>query len=142
MVSSLPGLRALMVGAGLRAAQGASELWVVVGLSAALGVVLLKAFTDLVDVARAREGMPLTDDEATRPRAQRIAAARRVASALKIHRVTNGIEASLVLLAAAVVDAVAGSGDPTRATVGAITAITWAMVAAHLTSILSSSRLR
>lgn len=133
---------ALMVGAGLRAARGASDLWVSVGLAAALGVVLLKASTDLVDVARARRGLPLSDDEATRPRSQGIAAARRLASAFKVHRVTNGIEASLVLLAAAVADALADSGDPTRGTVAAIAAITWVMVVAHLASILSSSRLR
>ncbi|WP_020576514.1 CDP-alcohol phosphatidyltransferase family protein [Actinopolymorpha alba] len=133
---------ALMVGAGLRAAQGASGGWISVGLAAALGVVLLKASTDLVDVARARHGMPLADDEATRPRSRGIAAARRLASALKIHRLTNGIEASLALLAAAVVDAVIGSGDPTRFTVAAIATVTWVMVAAHLGSILSSSRLR
>jgi hypothetical protein len=133
---------ALMVGAGFRAAHGASDLWVSVGLAAALGVVLLKASTDLVDVARARHGLPLADDEATRPRSTGLAAARRAASVLKIHRVTNGIEASLVLLGVAVVDAAVDSLEPTRVTVVAIAAITWAMVVAHVTSILSSSRLR
>lgn len=133
---------ALMAGAGVRAAQGASDLWVSVGMAAALGVVLLKASTDLVDVARARRGLPPADDETTAPRSQGIATARRLASVFKIHRVTNGIEASLVLLAAAVVDALAGSGDPTRTAVAAIAAITWVMVFAHLASILSSSRLR
>ena len=133
---------ALMVGAGFRAAHGASSLWVSVGLSAALGVVLLKASTDLVDVARARRGLPLADDEATRPRSTGLASIRRLASAFKIHRITNGIEASLVLLAAAVADALIGGHEPTRAAVVAIAAITWVMVIAHLTSILSSSRLR
>ncbi|WP_327677218.1 CDP-alcohol phosphatidyltransferase family protein [Kitasatospora sp. NBC_00458] len=133
---------ALMVGAGVRAARGGSELWVSVGLAAALGVVLLKASTDLVDVARARSGLLPADEESTQPRSQGIATARRLASVLKIHRVTNGIEASLVLLAAAVVDAAVGSTDPTRATVAAIAVITWGMVVAHLASILSSSRLR
>ncbi|MFE7563220.1 CDP-alcohol phosphatidyltransferase family protein [Kitasatospora sp. NPDC057500] len=133
---------ALMIGAGVRAARGGSELWVSVGLAAALGVVLLKASTDLVDVARARSGMAPADEESTQPRSQGIATARRLASVFKIHRVTNGIEASLVLLAAAVVDAVVGHTDPTQATVAAITVITWGMVVAHLASILSSSRLR
>ncbi|MED7954700.1 MULTISPECIES: CDP-alcohol phosphatidyltransferase family protein [unclassified Streptomyces] len=133
---------ALMIGAGVRAARGGSELWVSVGLAAALGVVLLKASTDLVDVARARSGLAPADEESTQPRSQGIATARRLGSILKIHRVTNGIEASLVLLAAAVADAVVGSTDPTQGTVAAIAVITWGMVVAHLASILSSSRLR
>lgn len=133
---------ALMVGAGFRAAHGGSNLWVSVGLAAALGVVLLKASTDLVDVARARRGLPLPEDEAARPRSTGLASARRLASAFKIHRVTNGIEASLVLLGVAVVDVVVGGQEATRVAVLAIAAITWAMVVAHLTSILSSSRLR
>lgn len=133
---------ALMIGAGFRAARGGSDLWISVGLAAALGVVLLKASTDLVDVARARRGLPVADDEATRPRSTGLASARRLASAFKIHRITNGIEASLVLLLVAVVDMVVGDIGPTRWVVLAIAVITWAMVVAHLTSILSSSRLR
>ncbi|MEV8323819.1 CDP-alcohol phosphatidyltransferase family protein [Kitasatospora sp. NPDC056731] len=133
---------ALMIGAGVRAARGGSELWVSVGLAAALGVVLLKASTDLVDVARARSGQAPADEESTQPRSQGIATARRLASVFKIHRVTNGIEASLVLLAAAVVDAALGNLDATRAAVAGIAVITWGMVVAHLASILSSSRLR
>ncbi|MER7580932.1 CDP-alcohol phosphatidyltransferase family protein [Kitasatospora sp. NPDC097691] len=133
---------ALMIGAGVRAARGGSELWVSAGLAAALGVVLLKASTDLVDVARARSGRPPADEESTQPRSQGIATARRLASVFKIHRVTNGIEASLVLLAAAVVDSGLGNLDATRATLAGITVITWGMVVAHLASILSSSRLR
>ncbi|MDY0810297.1 CDP-alcohol phosphatidyltransferase family protein [Kitasatospora purpeofusca] len=133
---------ALMVGAGVRAARGGSELWVSVGLAAALGVVLLKASTDLVDVARARSGLAPADEESTQPRSQGIATARRLASVFKIHRVTNGIEASLVLLGAAVADAAVGGIGPTRAVVAGIAVITWGMVVAHLASILSSSRLR
>ncbi|MFB7376628.1 CDP-alcohol phosphatidyltransferase family protein [Kitasatospora purpeofusca] len=133
---------ALMVGAGVRAARGGSELWVSVGLASALGVVLLKASTDLVDVARARSGLAPADEESTQPRSQGIATARRLASVFKIHRVTNGIEASLVLLAAAVADVAVGGIGPTRAVVAGIAVITWGMVVAHLASILSSSRLR
>jgi hypothetical protein len=70
------------------------------------------------------------------------ASARRLASAFRIHRITNGIEASLALPAVAVVDLFVGSIEPTRVTVLAITVITWGMVVAHLASILSSSRLR
>ncbi len=105
-------------------------------------MVLLKASTDLVDVARARRGLTVADDESARPRSQGVATVRRVAAAFRIHRVTNGIEASLVLLVAAVADALTDSLDPTRWALGALAVITWVMVPAHLLSILSSSRLR
>jgi hypothetical protein len=133
---------ALMVGAGFRAAHGASATWVSVGLAAALGVVLLKASTDLVDVARARRGLPPADDAATTPRSSGLASVRRLASVVKVHRITNGIEASLLLLGTAVVDTVVGTQETTRIAVLVMAAIAWAMVVAHLTSILSSSRLR
>jgi phosphatidylglycerophosphate synthase len=121
---------ALLAGAGFRAAGwgdgGGFDGWVALGLFTAMGVVLLKASTDLVDVARARRGLAVADDESTRPR----------------HRLTNGIEASLVLLAMAVVDAALGSLDATRIALVVLAAVTWLMVPAHLFSILSSSRLR
>lgn len=133
---------ALMIGAGFRAAHGSSEGWVVAGMAAALGVVLLKASSDLVDVARARSDLPPVDEAAAVPRSAGVATLRRIASAVKLHRVANGIEASLILLAAAMVDSLLGSGSPTQLAVAGITTITWAMVFAHLASILSSSRLR
>ncbi|MFJ9024499.1 CDP-alcohol phosphatidyltransferase family protein [Streptomyces sp. NPDC102259] len=139
---------ALMIGFGFRAAESGLggwagfNGWVSLGLATALGVVLLKASTDLVDVARARRGLAVADDEATAPRSQGVASLRRLAAAFKIHRVTNGIEASLVLLAVAALDAATGGVGPTRGALAAIAAITWVMVPAHLLSILSSSRLR
>ncbi|MEU6608170.1 CDP-alcohol phosphatidyltransferase family protein [Streptomyces shenzhenensis] len=133
---------ALLAGAGFRAAENGFGGWLSVGIATALGVVLLKASTDLVDVARARRGLGVADDESTRPRSQGVATVRRLAAAFKIHRVTNGIEASLVLLVAAVADAVTDGLGPTRWALGALALITWVMVPAHLLSILSSSRLR
>ncbi|MFF7335097.1 CDP-alcohol phosphatidyltransferase family protein [Streptomyces sp. NPDC008150] len=133
---------ALMIGIGFRAAQNGVGGWLSLGIVTALGVVLLKASTDLVDVARARRGLTVADDEATRPRSAGVANVRRLAAAFKIHRVTNGIEASLVLLAAAIADVFVGGVDVTRWVLIALAAITWLMVPAHLLSILSSSRLR
>ena len=60
----------------------------------------------------------------------------------RIQWITNGIEASLVLLAVAVIDMVISTHEATRVAVLTIAVITWGMVIAHLTSILSSSRLR
>jgi hypothetical protein len=61
---------ALLAGAGYRAAESGLGGWLSLGIATALGVVLLKASTDLVDVARARRGLAVADDEATRPRSQ------------------------------------------------------------------------
>ncbi|MGX4690520.1 CDP-alcohol phosphatidyltransferase family protein [Streptomyces sp. JNUCC 63] len=133
---------ALMVGAGFHAARSGFGGWVSLGLATALGVVLLKASTDLVDVARARRGLTVADDESTRPRSQGVATVRRLAAAFKVHRLTNGIEASLLFLAAAIGDTVTGGTEVTRWALIALAAITWVMVPAHLLSILSSSRLR
>ncbi|WP_290429517.1 CDP-alcohol phosphatidyltransferase family protein [Streptomyces fragilis] len=137
---------ALLAGAGFRAAGwgdgGSFDGWVSLGLFTAMGVVLLKASTDLVDVARARRGLAVADDESTRPRSEGVATLRKLAAAFKIHRLTNGIEASLVLLATAVVDAALGNLDATRIALVVLAAVTWVMVPAHLFSILSSSRLR
>ncbi|MEU3985872.1 CDP-alcohol phosphatidyltransferase family protein [Streptomyces sp. NPDC026672] len=133
---------ALLAGAGYRAAGNGVGGWFSLGLATALGVVLLKASTDLVDVARARRGLGVADDESTRPRSEGVATVRRLAAAFKIHRVTNGIEASLVLLVAALADTFTGDIGPTRWTLAALALITWTMVPAHLLSILSSSRLR
>ncbi|MEU6539806.1 CDP-alcohol phosphatidyltransferase family protein [Streptomyces sp. NPDC047000] len=133
---------ALLAGAGFRAAGSGYGGWLSLGIATALGVVLLKASTDLVDVARARRGLGVADDEASRPRSEGVATVRRLAAAFKIHRVTNGIEASLVLLVAAIADTATDTLDPTRWALTALAAITWLMVPAHLLSILSSSRLR
>src|SRR4029077_11114088 len=57
------------------------------GLAAAVCATLIKAETDTVGVARASSGLDgKHDDEALAPRSQRLALARRLASALHVHR--------------------------------------------------------
>lgn len=141
---------ALLAGAGVRAGAGdIGSGWVSVGLFAALGAILVKAQTDLVDVARARAGLAAVSEAAAVPRSAGVARARRLASALKLHRIVGGVEASLLLLAAAVLDAVlppdalAGGGVPaTRALVAAFAGVAGAQTVLHLSSILASNRLR
>ena len=95
---------ALLIGFGLRGADlwdgsGSPEwLWAFLGTLAALGAILIKAETDLVDVARARSGLPAAKDELSVPRSEGLAMARRAAAALKFHRLIGGIEASLFIL--------------------------------------------
>lgn len=145
---------ALLVGFGIRAAdvfhrEGASAqwLWAFLGTVAALGAILIKAETDLVDVARIRRGLTAAEESAAAPRSSGMALARKAAAALKFHRLVGGVEASLVILAAAVVDAlVSVEGHSglffTRIAVAALAAIAVLQTVLHLVSILASSRLK
>ncbi|MBB1244592.1 CDP-alcohol phosphatidyltransferase family protein [Streptomyces durbertensis] len=140
---------ALLVGFGLRAAdlfarEGASAnwMWAFLGTVAALGAILIKAETDLVDVARARSGMPAATDAAATPRSAGLALARRAAAALKFHRLVGGVEASLLILAVAIADMIAGGLFYTRLGVAVLAGVAVLQTVLHLVSILASRRLK
>jgi phosphatidylglycerophosphate synthase len=132
---------AFMVGLGFRAGEGEVGGYAVLGCLAALGVVLIKAETDLVDVARARSGLPAVEDSAAAPRSAAVARARRAAAALRVHRLLGAVEASLLVLAAGIVDAVRGDLAATRVVTVALVVIAGVQVVLHLVSILASRRL-
>ncbi|MFE3458907.1 CDP-alcohol phosphatidyltransferase family protein [Nocardiopsis aegyptia] len=134
---------ALLIGLGVRA-QGEWEAggWVILGMAAALGVALIKAETDNVVVARAKAGLPEKISEAAmRPRSSGLSLARRLASALKVHRVIQAVELSLLIVVAAVVDAFLGDQTATRVLVVACAFVGVVMSFAHFVSVLASRRL-
>ena len=135
---------AMIVGLGLRA-QGhltVSGRYVSAGLFAALLAVLVKAETDNVIVARAAAGLSGGhDDEALQPRGAGLASLRRVASVLKIHRIIQAIELSVLVLIAAIIDAARGGLLATRIVLLACLAVAALMVVAHLVAIMASRRL-
>jgi len=140
---------ALLVGFGLRGADlfqqngsAVNWLWAFLGALAALGAILIKAETDLVDVARQRSGLPAVKDEASAPRSSGLALARRVAAGLKFHRLVGGIEASLYILVMAVLDVIHGDLFFTRLGIAVLAGIAIVQTLLHLVSILASSRLR
>ncbi|MGC5341716.1 CDP-alcohol phosphatidyltransferase family protein [Streptomyces sp. DT24] len=140
---------ALLVGFGVRGADvfhdnGATTnwLWAFLGTLAALGAILIKAETDLVDVARQRSGLPAVKDEASVPRSSGLALARRAAAALKFHRLVGGIEASLFILVAAILDVVHGDLFFSRLGIAILAGIAIVQTLLHLVSILASSRLK
>jgi phosphatidylglycerophosphate synthase len=139
------GESALLVGLGFRA-QGHLALsgrYITAGLAAALLAMLVKAETDNVVVARAKAGLPPSvSDDALRPAGTGLAAARRLASVLRLHRITHAVELSLLILAAAVADAIRGDLVATRVLVLACLAVGGLMVIAHLAAIVASRRLR
>ena len=139
------GESALLVGLGIRA-QGTltiSGRYVSAGLLAALLAALVKAETDNVVVARAKQGLPAGhDNEALQPRGSGLALARRAASVLRLHRITQAVELSLLILIAAIADALRGGLTATRVLIVACTIVGALMVIAHLGAIVASRRLR
>ena len=136
---------ALLIGLGLRA-QGHltdSGPYVSAGLAAAVLAVIVKAETDNVVVARAKEGLPAAyGDEALQPAGSGLALARRLASVLRVHRITHAVELSLLILAAAVADEIRGGLLATRVLMLACLVVSALMVVAHLAAIVFSRRLR
>ncbi len=139
------GESALLVGLGIRA-QGHLTLsggYVSAGLGAALLAAIVKAETDSVIVARAKAGLPAAlADAALAPRSGGLALARRMASVVRAHRITQAVELSMLILAAAIVDTARGGLAATRVLVVACLVIAAVMVLAHLVAILGSRRLR
>lgn len=140
---------ALLIGFGIRGADifhqngtATNWLWAFLGTLAALGAILIKAETDLVDVARQRSGLPAVKDEASAPRSSGLALARRAAAALKFHRLVGGIEASLFILVVAILDTIQGDLFFTRLGIAVLAGIAIVQTVLHLVSILASSRLR
>lgn len=138
---------AVLVGFGLRAADlwGTGRidwLWAFLGTLAALGAIVIKAETDLVGVARHQQGLPPVKESASEPRSSGMALARRAAGALKFHRLILGIEASLLILLLAILDAVRGDLFFSRLGVAVLAGIALLQAVLHLVSILASSRLR
>ena len=135
----------LLAGLGVRA-QGHFSLaggYVSAGLAAAVCATLIKAETDMVAVARASAGLDgKHDDGALAPRSQGLARARRLASALHVHRMIQAVELSVLILAAAIADAATGSLTATRVLTVAALAVGALMAVAHLVAIVASRRLR
>ncbi|MFC4049426.1 CDP-alcohol phosphatidyltransferase family protein [Actinomadura syzygii] len=138
----------LLVGLGFMAQGGwRNGGWAELGLVAALGAALIKAETDNVVVARAKSGLPADPsggDRALRPRSTGIALARQAASMLRFHRIIGAVELSLLIVAAAAIDALTGADDPVavRVLMVAVAAVAVVQTLLHLVSILASRRLK
>jgi phosphatidylglycerophosphate synthase len=115
--------------------------WSTAGVAAGLCAILVKAETDLVDVARVRSGKPSASEESVLPRSAALGALRRAAQLLKVHQLTGALESSFLLLVAAIYDATAGSLLGARILAGLMLGIAATMVVLHLGSILASRRL-
>jgi phosphatidylglycerophosphate synthase len=137
---------ALPIGLGIRADGGWHDLggYTTLGLLVAVLVLLVKSETALVHVARTEAGLPLVRDTAAvaAPRASLLRRARRAAGRAPFFRAFVAIEFTLLALAAAVADAIAGGLSVTRGVVWALVPIAAITAAGHLLAILTSDRLR
>ncbi|QSI47390.1 CDP-alcohol phosphatidyltransferase family protein [Thermobispora bispora] len=130
---------ALLIGLGFRAAETAPDWYTVLGFAAALGAILIKAETDLVDVARARSGLAAATEAAAEQFASRsLGLARKIVAALRFHRVIQAVELSLIVVIAALLDP---WFPATRVLVVACAVIAGVQLVLHLVSILASRRL-
>jgi phosphatidylglycerophosphate synthase len=137
---------ALPIALGVRADGGWDELgpYTTLGLLIAVLVLLIKGESALVTVARAEFGRPPAADTraVAAPRAGGLRRLRRALTFVPVYRAFVAVEATLLALAAAVVDAVAGDLAGSRALVVALVAVTAITAAGHLLAILASDRLR
>lgn len=117
--------------------------WTVLGFLVAVIVLVNKAFTDLVHVARAKTGRPLLDDVATSARSgvSGLAAIRRAMGYLPIFRAFVAVEASLLALVAGAADVV--RDDLLGSQVLLVVLVPLAVITAggHLLGVLTSERL-
>jgi phosphatidylglycerophosphate synthase len=137
---------ALPIALGIRADGGWEETggWTTLGLVAAVLVLLVKVESALVVVARVEAGRPAARDvrEIAVPRPSVLRRVRRAFDFVPLFRVLLAVEASLLALVAAIVDAAAGDLVGTRALVVLLVGVATVTVTGHLAAILASDRLR
>ncbi len=137
---------ALPIGLGIRADGGWDSIggWTTIGLVISVLVLLKMSQSALVLVARAEAGRPMLDDSAAvaAPRRTGLARIRRALAFFPFFRAFVAMEATLLALAAAIVDRLAGDLTGTRWLVAALLPLAALIVAGRLVAILASSRLR
>lgn len=136
----------LAVGVGVHADGGLGSFggWTSLGLAAGFLILLTKAETDLVHVARAQSGRaPIADTvEAARPRAGWLRRIRGLAAALPFNRALLALEMTVLAVVAGAVDAGRGGLQATQGLAVALLAIAGIVVVGHLLATLASARLR
>ena len=137
---------ALPAGLGIRADGGWPHIggWTTLGLVVSVIVLLIKSETALVSVARAEAGRPRAEDalDVAAPRAGGLRRIRRALGRVPFFRAFVAVEASLLALAAAIGDAVAGDEIGSRSLLIGLLPVGAVTLVGHLVAILSSDRLR
>ncbi len=140
---------ALPIALGLRADEWAPADplhvggWTVLGLLVAVIVLLNKAFTDLVHVARASTGRGPVEDavKSATSRVSGLARVRRLLRFVPVFRAFVAVEASLLVLAAGVVDAARGDLGGSQGLLVILVPLALLTAGGHLVAVLTSERL-
>ncbi len=136
----------IAVALGVRAAGGfqPASVWISLGLLLGMLIALNKVENDLVHVARAYAGMPQVRDveDVRQPSQGLLRTLHRIARLVPFHRLFHSVELSLLILAAAIVDALGADGLAARGLLVALVAAAALTVVGHLAAVLTSSRLR
>jgi len=131
---------------GVRADGGLGSIggWTTLGLVCSVVHLLNKAETELVHVARAQSGLPPAPDTvaASRPRRAGLARVRAALRLFPFFRVFVAVEFTLVVLVAAVADALLGDLAGTRMLLTFLVPLSFVIAGGHLVGVLSSERLR
>jgi phosphatidylglycerophosphate synthase len=136
---------ALVAALGVRAAGGWDSLdgWTMLGLLAAMLLLVAKAESHLVFVARALAGKTARDEgpQTSAPRSALLRRLRRGAGFVPFFRAFGIVNATILTLVAAIVDLVAGDLAATRGLLVFFVVAAALTVVGHLVAILSSKRL-
>ncbi len=132
---------AIPVALGVRAADSGINGWLIIGMAASIALLVSKAETDLVDMARLNAGMSAMPDQARTMRPKGLAAGRRLVSYLPFHRIVHAVEASLQIGVAVVLDNVSDTLKWTQGLLIALLVSASVTAVLHLVSVLTSTRL-
>lgn len=139
----------IAVALGVRAAGGIGEIdqhlgWITLGALFAWLLGLNKALNEMVHSARAAAGLQRLPDSETvaAPRYGLLARLRRAARFVPFHRIYHSIELTLIILVAAIVDAIGGDLSATRGLLAVLVPLALLSVIGHFVAIVTSNRLR
>jgi phosphatidylglycerophosphate synthase len=136
---------ALVIALGVRADGGWAYLngWTTLGLLVAVLVLLLKSVGDMVAVTRRELGKAPVEDtlESSLPRSGTLRSLRRTARLFPFFRAFVAMEATLLALAAAIVDSLSAHLIGTRTLLLALVPIGFLAIGGRLAAVLSSPRL-
>jgi phosphatidylglycerophosphate synthase len=137
---------ALPIALGIRADGGWDELgtYTTLGLVVSVLVLVVKGESALVTVARAEAGRPRAEDSRTvaAPRGGLLRRLRRSLGYLPFFRAFIAMEATLLALVAAIVDAAGSDQAGSRVLVVALIPVAAITAVGHLVAVLASDRLR
>lgn len=135
---------ALAAALGVRADGGWGSIggWTALGLVVAVLILLLKAETHLVAIARARSGLTAIEEPAPGTAGGRRVALKQGLRLLPFLRPFQAVEASFLVLAAAIADALADGLDGSRVLLAGLAVAAGVAVIGHLLAVLASDRLR